>query len=214
MKRVTLIFVVVAGLFLASFGVCLAMGWMTPEWTRDLLPAGNSRAAAGIVFLLLAADLVLPVPSSVLISAAAMVADPWLIGAAAVGGMLAGNLIGYWACRLAGRKAFERFVKPAEAGKFGKWLDRYGPGALVVSRLVPVMAETLSCMAGLARMHFGRFTAGLLIGTVPFAAFFVFVGHYWGRVQGEPGWVLAVSLAVPAAGWVLFAAFTRKPRKS
>jgi uncharacterized membrane protein YdjX (TVP38/TMEM64 family) len=211
-KRVTLIVLLVAGFFLVTFGVCLVMGWFTPDWIRDFLSGRKPEAIALIVFLLLAADLVLPVPSSVLLSAAAMIVDWKLIAAAGVGGMLTGNLVGYWACRLAGGRAFARFVRPEEAARFGRWLDRYGPGALVVSRLVPVMAETLSCMAGMARMKFGKFLAGLLVGTVPFAIFFAVIGHHYGRVQGQPGLVLIISLAVPAAGWLLFGLVTRKGR--
>ncbi len=206
MKRITLIVVLVAGTFLAGFGICLYFGWLTPEWTKNFLAGQNPEMVAAAVFGLLAADLVLPVPSSVVISAGGMLAGWQVAAAAGTGGMLTGNLAGYWACRLAGRRAFEKFVKPEEARKFGKWLDRYGPAALVISRLVPVMAETLSCMAGAARMHFGRFLAGLLIGTIPFAIFFAVLG----KVVENPSVVLIVALAVPAAGWLVFALFTRK----
>jgi membrane protein DedA with SNARE-associated domain len=206
MKRITLVLVLVAGFFLASFGVCMHFGWFTPAWTRDFLVDSKPEMVAATVFGLLAVDLLLPVPSSVVLSAAGMLADWQVVAAAGTGGMLTGNLIGYWVCRLAGRRAFEKFVKPEEARKFGKWLDRYGPAALVVSRLVPVMAETLSCMAGAARMHFGRFLAGLLIGTIPFAIFFAVLG----KVVENPGLVLIIALAVPAAGWLVFALFTRK----
>jgi membrane protein DedA with SNARE-associated domain len=200
----------VAGFFLAGFGVCLYFGWLTPEWTKNFLADQRPEMIAAAVFGLLAADLVLPVPSSVVISAAGMICDWKVAAAAGAGGMLTGNLVGYWACRLLGRRAFERFVKPEEAEKFGRWLDRYGPGALVISRLVPVMAETLSCTAGMARMRFGKFLAGLLVGTIPFAIFFATLG----AVAENPGVVLIVSLAVPAAGWLIFALFTRKSAES
>jgi len=206
MKRVTLIAAVVAGIFLATFGVCVSFGWLTPDWTRQLLSGMSPGTVALATFGLLLLDLFLPVPSSVVISAAGMLAGWPLAAAAGIAGMMAGNLIGYWGCRLAGRRAFERFVRPAEARKFGRWLDRYGPAALVISRLVPVMAETLSCMAGMARMHFGRFLVGLLLGTIPFAVFFALLG----RVVEDPGIVLIVALAVPAAGWLVFALLTRR----
>jgi len=208
MKRVTLIVVLVAGFFMAGFGVCLCFGWLTPEWTRDFLAERKPETVAAAVFGLLAADLVLPVPSSVVISAAGMLSGWKVAAGAGAAGMLTGNLVGYWACRLAGRRAFEKFVKPEEAAKFGRWLDRYGPAALVISRLVPVMAETLSCTAGMARMRFGKFLAGLLVGTIPFAIFFAVLG----KVVENPGIVLIVALAVPAAGWLGFALFTRKSR--
>jgi uncharacterized membrane protein YdjX (TVP38/TMEM64 family) len=214
MKRVALIAAGLAGLFLMAFGLCLACGWFTPEWTRGLLEGLSPVAVAALLFALLASDLVLPVPSSVAVSAAGMLAG-WVPAAlAGAGGMLAGNLAGYWLCRLAGARAFERFVKPEEAARFGRWLDRWGPGALVVSRLVPVMAETLSCLAGLGRMRFGRFLAALCLGNVPFAVFFALVGDRLGRAGGEPGLALLVALAVPAAGWALFVLLAKGRRGS
>ena len=168
------------------------------------LPAGWVLAA---VAGLLAADLVLPVPSSVVLAAGgAAVGWPAAALAGAVG-MLVGNLAGYWFCRLAGQRAFRRFVKPEEAQRFGRWLDRWGPAALVISRLVPMMAETLSCLAGLGRMGFGRFLLALVLGTVPVAVFFA----CWGE-RGTH--VLAVSLAVRAAGWLIFAVLAGKSERS
>lgn len=204
MRRVTLIAAAVAAFFLATYGLCVAFGWLTPEWTRNLLTNIPPGATAAAVFGLLASDLLLPVPSSVVLSAAGM-ALGWLPAAlAGCGGMLAGNLAGYWLCRLAGRRAFERLVKADEAAEFGRWLDRWGPAALVISRLVPVMAETLSCLAGAARMSFGRFLGALCLGTVPYAVFFAVLGEKLGRVLERPGWVLLISLAIPAAGWLVF----------
>jgi uncharacterized membrane protein YdjX (TVP38/TMEM64 family) len=214
MRRVVLVAAGLAGLFLVSFGVFLACGWLTPEWTRELLEGFSPAAVAALLFALLASDLVLPVPSSVAVSVAGILIG-WVPAAlAGSAGMLAGNLAGYWLCRLVGARAFERFVKPEEAGRFGRWLNRWGPGALVVSRLVPVMAETLSCLAGLGKMRFGPFLTGLVVGTVPFALFFALVGDRLGRAGGEPGLALLVALAVPAAGWVLFAALARRSRDS
>jgi membrane protein DedA with SNARE-associated domain len=210
MKRVTLVGAALAVVFIAGWGLCTAAGWLTPAWIRSALDGLPAIPAAGALFALLAADLVLPVPSTVALSAGGMAVGWPLAALAGFLGMMAGNLAGYWLCRRFGQRAFERFVKPEEAARFGRWLDRWGPAALAVSRLVPVMAETLSCMAGLARMHFGRFLAGLVIGTVPFALFFAWVGHYLGRTQEQPGWVLIISLAVPAAGWLVFAAMTRR----
>jgi membrane protein DedA with SNARE-associated domain len=209
-KRATLVAAALAAVFVAGWGLCAAMGWLTPEWVRGALAGRPALPAAAALFALLAADLVLPVPASVAISAGGMVLGWPPAALAGFLGMMAGNLAGYALCRRFGQRAFARFVKPEEAEKFGKWLERWGPAALAVSRLVPVMAETLSCMAGLARMSFGRFLVGLVVGTIPFAIFFAYVGHYLGRVQEQPGWVLAVSLAVPAAGWLVFAAMTRR----
>jgi len=196
-----------AALFLGSFLLCQMFGVLTPAWTRAWLAAlspGWSLAAAAA---LLASDLLLPVPSSIVLAAAGWTAGWPAAAAAGAAGMLAGNLAGYWLCRLSGERAFRRFVKPEEAARFGRWLDRWGPAALVVSRLVPMMAETLSCLAGLGRMGFGRFLGALALGTVPVAVFFA----CWGERGAH---VLAVSLAVPAAGWLIFVVLASKSERS
>ena len=68
-----------------------------------------------------------------------------------------------------------------------------------------MMAETLSCLAGLGKMSFARFTLALVVGTVPVAVFFA----AWGECGPQ---VLIVSLAVPAAGWLAFSLFLNRTR--
>lgn len=203
MRRIALLAAALAGFFLAGFLVCWHFGIFTDEWTRGKLEAVPAGWALAVVAGLLAADLVLPVPSSVVLAAGGAAAGWKLAALAGTAGMLAGNLAGYWLCRLSGERAFRRFVKPEEAERFGRWLDRWGPTVLVVSRLVPMMAETLSCLAGFGRMGFGRFLGALVLGTVPVAVFFA----CWGE-RGTH--VLAVSLAVPAAGWLIFSILAGK----
>ena len=55
---------------------------------------------------------------------------------------------------------------------FGGWTLGWYLAALTVSRMVPVIAETLSCLAGLGRMDATRFTAALILGTAPIALFY------------------------------------------
>jgi membrane protein DedA with SNARE-associated domain len=203
-RRIVLLSVAIAAFFLASFAACHFLGILTDESLRAWLSKLPPGAALAAVAALLASDLILPIPSSVVLSAGGASGAGWLaVAAAGSVGMIAGNVIGYWACRLLGEKAFRRFVKPEEAERFGKWLDRWGAPAMVISRLVPMMAETLSCLAGAGRMGFPRFLAALVVGTVPMAAFFAF----WGE-KGQN--VVVVSLAVPAAAWLAFAMFSRR----
>ena len=176
MRRIGSIAAGLVVLFLGSGVVCYALGVFTEEQVRGWLEGLPQVWMAVAIFGLLAADLALPVPSSVLLAFGGW-ALGWHIGSlVGAAGMLAGNLAGYWLCRLAGRRAFEKLVGPGEAERFGKWLVRWGPAAVIVSRLVPAMAETLSCLAGLGRMHAARFTAALILGTVPVALFFSVLG--------------------------------------
>ncbi|MHC4470977.1 MAG: TVP38/TMEM64 family protein [Planctomycetota bacterium] len=205
MRRILAATVALLGLFLLSWLVCTALGVLTPDatgaWLRSLGPVTAAVAVAG----LLAADIALPVPGSIVLSAGGIVLGWPLAAAAGCAGLLIGSLTGYGACRLLGRRAFDRFVTPAEAARFAGWLDRYGPAAIVTSRPVPMMAETLSCLAGLGGMRLPRFLLALLLGTAPYAWFFAWAGDRLGRVREKPGLALLVALAVPALYWIGFA---------
>ena len=129
-------------------------------------------------------------------------------------GLVTGNLLGYGACRLFGQNTFNRFVSPAEAARFGSWLDRYGPAALVISRPVPMMAETLSCLAGLSGMRVVRFLLAIFLGSAPYAWFFAWTGDRLGRAHDQPGLALFVALAVPALYWIGFAIVARRSQRN
>jgi len=210
MRRIFAATGVLFALFLASYLLFAALGILTPDatesWLSSLAPAAAVLAVAG----LLAADILLPVPGSIVLSAGGIVLGWPVATAAGTAGLVLGSLAGYGACRRFGRRAFERFVTPEEAARFGHWLEHYGPVALIVSRPVPMMSETLACLAGLGGMGVLRFLVALLLGAAPYAWFFAWAGDRLGRVREEPGLALLVALAVPALYWLLFAVFARR----
>ena len=139
---------------------------------------GVSRSvAAAAIFALLALDVFLPVPSS-LVATAAGVLLGFLAGAAVVWlGMTAGCLLGYvlgrrasaGAARIVGRECLNRAVD---------LVRRYGVLALVICRPVPVAAEASVVFAGVARAPVTRvlwLTAlanlGIAAGYAAFGAF-------------------------------------------
>jgi 3-dehydroquinate synthase len=109
------------------------------------------------VVLLLASDLFLPVPSS-LVSAGAVAALGPALGAAAVWlGMSLGALLGYFVGKSGGRALALRVVGPEELERAAALHERFGAAVLVVCRGVPVLAEASSLFAGLVRMPFAKF---------------------------------------------------------
>jgi uncharacterized membrane protein YdjX (TVP38/TMEM64 family) len=165
-----------------------AVGWLEG--------AGPWAWAAGIG--LLAVDLLLPVPGTVVMSALGFVyGTGWGGLAAAAGSMLAG-LCGYGVGRLIGEKAARRLLGDLDFEK-GRLLFARGGGWMVaLSRALPILPEALSCTAGLVRMPFGRFVVSLACGSLPVGFLFAWIGAVGREV---PGWSLAFSLLVPAALW-------------
>ncbi|MEK6231646.1 MAG: hypothetical protein N2A42_07325, partial [Luteolibacter sp.] len=71
----------------------------------------------------------------------------------------------------------------------------------------PILPEVLSCMAGLLRMPFGKFSLALACGSVPMGFLFAWIGTV-GRES--PGWGIAFSLLVPAVLWGAAAILRRR----
>jgi len=97
---------------------------------------------------LLASDVLLPVPSS-LVGTASGALFGWALGAAiAWAGMTAGCAVAWWLGRTASRAGLRRFVGEGEIGRAQALAERFGAAALIVSRPVPVLAEASVLLAG------------------------------------------------------------------
>jgi uncharacterized membrane protein YdjX (TVP38/TMEM64 family) len=138
--------VVLTGMFVAveAAGFSLLTD-PTPAMARVPL-----AAAAAIGVTLLVVDVVLPVPSSVVMvlhgALFGAVAGSLLSMAGAVGATVAGYLLGRGGAPLVARVA-----PPAEQDRAAALLGRWGPLAIVVTRPLPLLAETTAIVAGTTR---------------------------------------------------------------
>lgn len=165
------------------------------SWLRR---AGPWAWAAGIG--LLAADLVLPVPGTIVMSALGLVYGALLGGLVAAAGSMLAGLCGYGVGRLVGEKAARKLVGDHDFEK-GRLLFSRGGGLMIAfSRAIPILPEALSCTAGLVRMPFHSFLAALACGSIPVGFLFAWIGAV-GR--DAPAWAVAFSIGVPVLLWLL-----------
>ena len=172
-----------------SFTLQCSVAWLSK--------AGPWGWAAGIG--LLAADLVLPVPGTVVMSALGYVYGVAIGGLVASVGSITAGLLGYGVGRFIGEKAARKWLGDTDFEK-GRLLFARGGGWMVaVSRSLPILPEAISCTAGLVRMPFGRFLVSLICGSLPVGYLFAWIG-----VAGRetPGWALVFSLLAPAVLWL------------
>jgi uncharacterized membrane protein YdjX (TVP38/TMEM64 family) len=156
---------------------------------------------------LIVADLALPVPSTVVISALGMIYGPWLGGLiGGLGSVLAG-LVAYGGCRLLGRRVLDFLVGEANLERLGKFFARHGLWAIALSRWMPLLPEALCCLAGMARMRFGPFLAALACGSLAMGLAFALVGVAW---LDRPVIGLVLSAAIPLAVWPPVYLFLRR----
>jgi uncharacterized membrane protein YdjX (TVP38/TMEM64 family) len=169
--------------------VPLATAWITQP----------SLGSAATVVGLLTIDLVLPVPSSVVMVLSG-VAFGTLWGAVlSVAGSLAGSWIGFELVQRYGQTAALRIVDASTLRRLQAILQRYGTWALVVSRALPIVMETMSVVAGLSAMKRSTFLLATSCGTLPVALVYA----YAGSVSRETGSIVpatVILIAVTSAG--------------
>lgn len=193
MRRYWLVSVLVALVLLLPFVVFEALGLTAlDDAARRLARPTSGAALAGVG--LLVADVFLPVPSSVV-----MVAHGALFGA--LPGMLlslAGSTGATLVAVAVGRRGgalLDRLVPPAERARADRLLRRWGAVALVVTRPVPVIAETTALLAGASRLPWPRAITAAVVGSVPPALVFALAGDA-ARDVDDLGMPLGISLVV------------------
>lgn len=158
---------------------------------------GSGAGLAGIG--LLVADILLPIPSTVVMSALGLTYGIWLGGLYAATGTTLAGLIAYALSRALGRPLARRLAGE-EGLRAGEALFQGGGAWLVAgSRCLPILPEAIACLAGLHRMPFKTYAFALACGSLPTGFLFAAIGALG---QEEPGWALALSVIAPIGLWL------------
>ncbi|NNE11353.1 MAG: hypothetical protein HKN41_03820 [Ilumatobacter sp.] len=182
----------VIALLLVPFAVATALG----GWNEAPSLPGGVVLAAAILIGVLAADVVLPVPSSAVLIAAGATLGPVTGAVAGTIGLIVGAAFGY-----ALGAQFGRDLTGVDAERARTLVERWGPAAVVITRPVPLLAESTAIVAGSAHMRRGRFLAAAVVGAVPTAVGLSLAGHAGADSLGgtELGVVVIVTAALAGA---------------
>lgn len=115
---------------------------------------------------------------------------------------IAGDNTGYHLGRLLGPKLFRRpdglvfrqeYVQQAE-----EFFERFGAKAMLLAHFVPVVRTFLPIVAGVGRMHRGKFVLFDAVGDIAWAVLITLLGYYVGsKIPGLDHYILIlVALAV------------------
>ena len=149
--------------------------------------------AVGIA--LLWADLVMPIPQTVVITALGIVYGALFGGLVGSVGLITSGLLGYVLMRTAARRLLQRLVGPRILRSMENLFERAGAWAIVLTRSLPYsIPEALVFLAGLAGMPLGKFTAAMAVGSVPIAFVFAAIGAGW---ADQPILALVASYVLP-----------------
>jgi membrane protein DedA with SNARE-associated domain len=182
---------------------------------------------AAVFLLMVAESACIPIPSELIMTFAGALAAGAvpgthlnLIGVIVAGA--AGNVVGSyiaWAVgRYGGQAALRRWgrrlrISDHDLDRANRWFDRYGPRAVLIGRLLPVVRTFISLPAGIAGMDPVRFGIYTTIGCIPWTAALGYagyaVGKNWRSVENGfhgPTYVIAavVVIALAIAAWRFF----------
>jgi uncharacterized membrane protein YdjX (TVP38/TMEM64 family) len=154
-----------------------------------------------VILALLAGDVVLPVPSS-LVSVAAVALYGWAGGLLIWLGMSVGCGVGYWLGSQAGRPLALRFLGRSELERAHRIAVGMGAPALVLTRAVPVFAEAATVAAGLAAMPLRRFAAATGLANAGIALLYAAAGEAAAGSGRSFLTLFAAAVLLPALAWL------------
>jgi uncharacterized membrane protein YdjX (TVP38/TMEM64 family) len=179
-------------------------GEQLEAWFRVWTQTTSSRGAvAAVIVSLLATDVLLPVPSSLVSTfGGSQLGTGWGTLASWVG-MTLGAVLGFALARWLGPPFAHRISRPLDLQRLERASDRYGPLFLVLARGVPVFAEASVLLLGMHRLSWRRFLP------VVFASNFGIALAYsaFGTWAAEREWLplaLGISVALPLL-WTMMA---------
>lgn len=173
--RWTIFVVFILTLILTPF---FLFGEQVENWTDDFLDTASKYSlwVALILGGLLATDILVPVPSSLVSTAAG-----FFLGfagglATSLIGMTISCVLGYWLGAHFGRPLTSRLVGKKELAQLETITNEYGRWAVVIARPIPVLAEASILVAGVSRMERFEFYSLCLLSNLGISAVYAAVG--------------------------------------
>jgi uncharacterized membrane protein YdjX (TVP38/TMEM64 family) len=207
MKRYLLAVVALIVFFTILFVIVEALGVPLLSDPMPWMKHGGVVAASIGVGLLIA-DVLLPVPSSiVMVAHGALFGVLWgtmlsLLGS--VGAAMFGFAIGR-----RGGVLLERVVTPAERARASSILARWGTLAIIVTRPVPLLAETVAIMAGASTMSWRAIIVASIAGSLPPSLLYALTGAAVANLQNT-ALMFGIVLLVAGLFWLIGIRFSHK----
>ncbi|MBZ0277425.1 MAG: VTT domain-containing protein [Anaerolineae bacterium] len=135
----------------------------------------GSIGVALVGVALLVVDVFLPVPASLVMIAHGALFGPVIGTLLSVIGGLGASLLGFGVGRRGG-PLLEKLVSPEESARANDLLARWGWLAVIVTRPIPILAETTVIMAGASPLTWRTLSLATLAGVFPAALLFAITG--------------------------------------
>jgi membrane protein DedA with SNARE-associated domain len=185
------------------------------KWIVGLV---SSMGIYGVALLMAIENVVLPLPSELIMPLAGFAASR---GRMSLAGVIIGGTVGsvlgalplYYLARTAGEEKLKHWVtkhgrwlllRPTDVDKPKRWFEKHGSLAVLVGQIIPGVRGLISLPAGYAKMNVMAFILYNFLGTVVWCGVLAYVGMQLGvhfkavhKYLGPIGWVVLAGLL----GW-------------
>ena len=154
----------------------------------------NQSGYSWLSFLVLSSDIVLPVPSSIIMYTNGLALGLLKGALLSLASVMVGSTVGYYLGRAS---AF----RSTTSDKAMAIMEKYGALGIIITRGIPILSESIVFTAGYNRLNFKLFTLLNFIGYLPVC----FIYAYFGQLAQDANLFLisfAASLLVSVALWV------------
>ena len=170
--------------------------WFEERLTEITHNPLSATLTATLVIGVLATDIFLPVPSSVVTTMSGWQLGWWQGTLASWTGMTLGAVIGFAMARRWGHRFARWFSSDTDLERMQEVSGQYGPLVLVLTRAVPVFAEATVLISGIHRLSWRRFLPAIMLSNLGVSLAYSAFGNYAQQHQWLP-LALSVSVAVP-----------------
>lgn len=212
LRRYLWLFLLLSLGFLALFGVAHSLDLGLLDDPAPFFDRAGWPVAAVLGVFLLAIDVFLPVPASLVMVAHGAVFGIALGTLVSLVGAMTGAAVGFALGRW-GRGTLRRWVSDDEYRRATDLLARWGDLAVVVSRPVPVVAESVAILAGTTPIGWRRFLLASSLGNLPAAALYAVTGATAARLDSA-SLTFGLVMAIAALVWLAGGRLRRSPAHS
>lgn len=162
-----------------------------------LKKAGPLAMAVGVGLLIL--DVLLPVPSSVVMLAHGLLFGPWIGAGLSLIGCMGAASFGFALGRRGG-PLLQKWVSAEERRQADALLLKWGALAILVTRPLPLLAESTAIIAGSSPMTWRQMLVASFLGSLPACVLYAWAGATSGTLTSGLGTFAAV-LGLAALFW-------------